>query len=120
LDHNKLYTLNADNYEPQTETMRIGRKLYSRQIIARKKTANGQSVDDIDDPDGELHKKLTGESPNNYYVIFWARPDSFELFLKARHQAEQDGYSVGWHPFPRAGILSPSHDVKAEEQVRKR
>ncbi len=120
LDHNKLYALNEDNYEIQQEALYTGKNYVPRQVLVRKKAAIGQSFDEIDEPDGDLHRKLMESSPNNYYVIFWARSDSFELFLKARFKAEQDGYSVGWHPFPRMGVLTPNQDAKAEEIVRKK
>ncbi len=50
----------------------------------------------------EIIKEL---EPSINYLAFIVRPDSFATFRAAREKAWQEGFDVGWEPFPQNSIL---------------
>lgn len=61
-------------------------------------TKSGETLETIDLPDSEYNKTLASLDPNQDYIAFIVRPDSFKAFRAAREQAWENNFNVGWEP----------------------
>ncbi len=62
------------------------------------KEVKGETKEDLQKDDSKFIKILNNMSPNNYYLAFLVRPDSFAMFRQAREKAWSEGFDVGWEP----------------------
>ena len=60
----------------------------------------GEDTTQITQAGSEYQAVLSQFNPEEDYLIFIVRPDSFEAFRTARKQAWDAGYDVGWEPHP--------------------
>ena len=60
----------------------------------------GESSEELTQPDSEFKALLSEMNSESEYLAFIVRPDSFEAFRKARQEARQEGFEVGWEPYP--------------------
>ena len=60
----------------------------------------GESSEELTQPDSEFKTLLSEMNSESEYLAFIVRPDSFEAFRKARQEARQEGFEVGWEPYP--------------------
>ncbi len=58
----------------------------------------GETTVQLKAADSEYKQVLSRFNPNQDYLVFIVRPDSFEAFRAARKQAWDAGYEVGWEP----------------------
>lgn len=58
----------------------------------------GESYQTIAQPDSAFNQTIEKFDPNQDYLAFIVRPDSFSAFRAARKQAWKAGYNVGWEP----------------------
>ncbi len=61
----------------------------------------GETSNQLTAADSQFKKVLSQYKPNQDYLVFIVRPDSFETFRNARKQAWDAGYEVGWEPQPQ-------------------
>ncbi len=61
----------------------------------------GETTAQLQTPDSDYRQVLSRFNPNQDYLVFIVRPDSFEAFRTARKQAWDAGYEVGWEPHPQ-------------------
>ncbi|MGF1588827.1 MAG: hypothetical protein ACFCU7_06230 [Pleurocapsa sp.] len=61
----------------------------------------GETTAQLPAPDSDYQQVLSRFNPNQDYLVFIVRPDSFEAFRTARKQAWDAGYEVGWEPHPQ-------------------
>ena len=62
----------------------------------------GETTSQLTAPDSQFKQVLGQFNPQEDYLIFIVRPDSFEAFRAARKQAWDAGYEVGWEPHPKS------------------
>jgi hypothetical protein len=62
------------------------------------KEVKGETKEDLQKDNSNFTKILNNISPNNYYLGFLVRPDSFAMFRQAREKAWSQGFDVGWEP----------------------
>jgi hypothetical protein len=62
------------------------------------KNAKGDSITSLAKPNSQFNKALDSLNPQQEYLAFIVRPDSFEAFRQARQQAWKQGFRVGWEP----------------------
>ncbi|MGK7930158.1 MAG: hypothetical protein AB4041_01825 [Microcystaceae cyanobacterium] len=60
---------------------------------------SGETPKDIKQAESEFNRVLGTLNPQNDYLAFIVRPDSFSAFRTARKEADQLGFDVGWEPF---------------------
>lgn len=60
----------------------------------------GETTSQLTAPDSEFRRVLLQFDPEQNYLVFIVRPDSFEAFRTAKKQAWEAGYEVGWEPHP--------------------
>jgi hypothetical protein len=58
--------------------------------------AHGDSLANLEKPDGQFRSALSRLSKRDHYVAFFVRDDSFAAFCRARELAEQLGFGTGW------------------------
>lgn len=58
----------------------------------------GETSSQLTAPNSDYRQVLSQFNPNQDYLVFIVRPDSFETFRAARQQAWDAGYEVGWEP----------------------
>jgi hypothetical protein len=61
-------------------------------------TKEGESKPQLQQPNSNFQKTLAKLNPNQDYLAFIVRPDSFATFRAAREQAWKQGFNVGWEP----------------------
>ncbi|WP_036479939.1 hypothetical protein [Myxosarcina sp. GI1] len=61
-------------------------------------TKEGENKDQIAAKKSEFNQVLAGLNPQQDYLAFIVRPDSFSAFRTAREQAWAQGFDVGWEP----------------------
>lgn len=59
---------------------------------------SGEDVETITSPNSEYSEILANLDPNEDYIAFIVRPDSFKAFRAAREQAWASNFNVGWEP----------------------
>ena len=57
---------------------------------------HGNAVDTLDKADGKFQKALSQLKPDERFIAFMVRDDSFPAFRKARAEAEKLGFDTGW------------------------
>ena len=60
----------------------------------------GENTTQLTKAESNYQQVLAQFDPQEDYLIFIVRPDSFEAFRTARKQAWDAGYDVGWEPHP--------------------
>ncbi|MEM7757713.1 MAG: hypothetical protein AAF298_06280 [Cyanobacteria bacterium P01_A01_bin.40] len=65
----------------------------------------GETSSQIMAGDSEFKQILAQFNPDQDFLAFIVRPDSFEAFRTARKQAWDAGYEVGWEPLPQNAPL---------------
>ena len=58
----------------------------------------GETSSQLAAANSNYRQVLSQFNPNQDYLVFIVRPDSFEAFRAARQQAWDAGYEVGWEP----------------------
>lgn len=58
----------------------------------------GESPSQLNATSSQFRQKLSQLNPNETYIAFIVRPDSFQAFRRAREIAWQAGFDVGWEP----------------------
>jgi len=66
---------------------------------------SGETPEEMERSRSEFRQLLKDLHPGQDYLAFIVRPDSFEAFRKARQIAREEGFDVGWEPFPQDGQL---------------
>ena len=61
-------------------------------------TRDGETKEELVFPESEFNKVLANFDPNEDYLAFIVRPNSFSAFRAAREQAWAQGFDVGWEP----------------------
>ncbi len=86
------FRTSTKNYEVQTvdEGVSLLFKPISEEV--------GETSSQLTAADSQFKKVLSQYKPNQDYLVFIVRPDSFETFRAARKQAWAAGYEVGWEP----------------------
>jgi len=67
--------------------------------------AQGEENQQIGAENSQFAQILQTLNPNEQYVAFIVRPDSFSTFRAAREKALTKGFQVGWEPFAQNNIL---------------
>jgi hypothetical protein len=75
----RLYDLDSLVYEPLNQEV-------------------GDSIDQLSAESSQFETILQEINPQNHYLAFIVRPDSFSAFRIARAQAWKAGFEVGWEP----------------------
>ena len=60
----------------------------------------GETTSQLTAPNSQFRRVLLQFDPEQNYLVFIVRPDSFEAFRTAKKQAWEAGYEVGWEPHP--------------------
>ena len=68
-------------------------------------TATGDDKQELRANISRFNEILKQLDPSINYLAFIVRPDSFATFRVAREKAWQQGFDVGWEPFPQNSIL---------------
>ncbi|ACK72470.1 conserved hypothetical protein [Gloeothece citriformis PCC 7424] len=74
-----LYDLNGLLYEPLHDEV-------------------GETIDQLSESDSQFETVLKNLNPQETYLAFIVRPDSFSAFRAARQKAREKGFDVGWEP----------------------
>lgn len=61
-------------------------------------TKEGENKEQVALPESEFNEILANLNPNEDFLAFIVRPDSFAAFRAAREQAWAKGFDVGWEP----------------------
>lgn len=61
----------------------------------------GETTSQLTAPNSQFKQVLSQYDPEQDFLAFIVRPDSFEAFRTARKQAWDAGYEVGWEPHPQ-------------------
>ena len=61
-------------------------------------TKPGETKEEFSLPESQFNEILAKLDPNQDYLAFIVRPDSFSAFRAAREQAWAKGFDVGWEP----------------------
>ncbi|ERN43158.1 hypothetical protein KR51_00000500 [Rubidibacter lacunae KORDI 51-2] len=94
------------NFRTTTDDYRVrlsGTGAIEFELVAN---ADGESSGDLARPGSEFRQLLASLNPRGDYLAFVVRPDSFEVFRKARQIAQAEGFEVGWEPFPSERSLA--------------
>ncbi|MGY6528324.1 MAG: hypothetical protein ACXITR_00190 [Cyanobacterium sp.] len=67
--------------------------------------AQGEDNQQLRAENSQFAQILQTLNPNEQYVAFIVRPDSFSTFRAAREKAVNNGFQVGWEPFAQNNIL---------------
>lgn len=86
------FRANTDNY--RVKTVDNGVSL----LFQPQSTDIGETTTELTATDSAYQQVLAKFNPQEDYLIFIVRPDSFEAFRAARKQAWDAGYDVGWEP----------------------
>jgi hypothetical protein len=62
------------------------------------KAIKGDTKADLEQDNSNFSNILNNINPNNAYLAFLVRPDSFTIFRQAREKAWSQGFEVGWEP----------------------
>ncbi len=87
-----------DNYETNSYIQVRGNYLTQTTEATRKPSTSGETITEIQGTTSNYRKILAGVTPEECYLVFLVKKDSFGLFLQARLIAEQAGFRVGWDP----------------------
>ena len=61
----------------------------------------GDNISALRTPTAEYNRRLSELDPDEHWLCFIAREDSFEALRVARKIAKKQGFQVGWDPFPK-------------------
>ena len=61
-------------------------------------TRDGETKEELAIPESQFNEILADFDPNEDYLAFIVRPNSFSAFRAAREQAWEKGFDVGWEP----------------------
>ncbi|TKJ36905.1 hypothetical protein CEE37_14415 [candidate division LCP-89 bacterium B3_LCP] len=89
--NNKLYRVNENNYEYRNLNDHF-------QQLTKKPHVKGDSFDELDNPDCVFRQELNKLNPNEHWLKFIVRKNSFDLYIKARDIAWKKKFVVGWWP----------------------
>lgn len=89
------FTANTDSY--RVRTVDEGVSL----LFQPKSPGIGETTAQLTANNSAYRQVLARFNPEQDYLIFIVRPDSFETFRTARKQAWDAGYEVGWEPHPQ-------------------
>lgn len=62
------------------------------------KEDKGGSEEEIRRPNSRIRRLLDPLNPKDYYCRFYVLPDSFDIYLSARHLVSDKGLLAGWEP----------------------
>lgn len=65
----------------------------------------GETPNQLNGENSNFKQVLAKYNPNQDYLVFIVRPDSFEAFRSARKQAWDAGYEVGWEPLEQEASI---------------
>jgi len=71
----------------------------------------GDTISMLRDPQAEYNKRLSDLDPDEHWLCFIARKDSFEALRVARKIARKQGFQVGWDPLQSDTKISFSPPV---------
>ncbi|MDG2991170.1 hypothetical protein L3556_09550 [Candidatus Synechococcus calcipolaris G9] len=63
-------------------------------------TIDGETSQRLEQPRSQFQQTLNRLDPNRHSLIFFVRPDSFNCFRTARSIGWNQGFDVGWEPWP--------------------
>jgi len=98
-----------DSFSTATEDYRV-RTIGNAWLFAPRYPGLGETPEELARTRSEFRQLLQELHPGQDYLAFIVRPDSFEAFRQARQIAREEGFDVGWEPFPhdRQIVFSPS------------
>lgn len=67
-------------------------------IFEPRSSRQGETLEGLDRPSSQFSSLVRGLDPKKKYAFFIVRPDSFEVFRRARKIARDHGLAVGWDP----------------------
>ena len=88
------FRVTTDNYD--VSTVERGVSLEFQPISAQ----IGEDSQRLAGANSQFKQVLSRYNPNQDYLVFIVRPDSFETFRAAKKIAWDAGYQVGWEPHP--------------------
>jgi hypothetical protein len=56
----------------------------------------GETIEELADPNSKFQSILSQLDKSNQYIAFLVRDDSFNVFRKARHAADEADFDTGW------------------------
>jgi hypothetical protein len=59
----------------------------------------GETLDELGNANSDYRAALERYDAERYYVQFYVWGDSFDVYLEARRQAEEAGFSIGWEAY---------------------
>lgn len=94
-------TTKASNFKVATEHYKVNFDfINSAEIYKARKKQKGESVEALEKADSNFQELLSELDPEEDYLAFIVRPDSFPVFREARKIAWEKGFEVGWEPYP--------------------
>lgn len=91
----------ASNFEVTTEHYRVSFDFIGEsRIYESRNNQTGENVEELEQENSEFQKLLSELNPEEDYLAFIVRPESFPIFRKAREMAWKEGFDVGWEPHP--------------------
>ncbi|MEA5621177.1 hypothetical protein VB711_25570 [Cronbergia sp. UHCC 0137] len=89
----KDFRVETENYEVELVDLDTGSWQYNPKSVN-----SGESATEVSQVDSEYRKTLSQLVPQNDYLAFLVRPDSFATFRQVREIAWKAGFDVGWEP----------------------
>ncbi|MEL6440957.1 MAG: hypothetical protein AAFQ80_17085 [Cyanobacteria bacterium J06621_8] len=94
------------NFRTNTENYRVRAVDRGVSLLFEPQSADvGETSSQFMAPNSDFQQILDKFNPNQDFLAFIVRPDSFEAFRAARKQAWDAGYEVGWEPLPQDAAI---------------
>ena len=91
----------VSNFEVVTNPYRVSFDFIEGDRIYQPRTTEiGESPEEVKQADSNFQQRLSQLDPQQHYLAFIVRPDSFSVFRQAREIAWNQGFEVGWEPYP--------------------
>jgi len=95
------------NFRSKTKNYQVKAKGRGVSLAFTPRSADiGETTTQLATPNSEFKQILSQFDPDQDFLAFIVRPDSFEAFRTARKQAWDAGYEVGWEPHPQDASIS--------------
>ena len=102
-DKNRLTVINDQNYDFKAYLVTRGNSIVKRVEATRKASVAGEDVGQLEASGSAFRQRLAELDPQTHYLLIVVRPDSFDVFFKARQIGWDKRYVVAW--FPLQGVL---------------
>ncbi|MBI5787830.1 MAG: hypothetical protein HZA78_03110 [Candidatus Schekmanbacteria bacterium] len=90
----KLYKIESEHYQLDLERLNVDNLM----VLVPRKADQGESVQKLDQAESAYKKLVKGIDTEKNFVFFIVRPDSFDVFRKARKLLWDSNIQAGWEP----------------------